>query len=64
MATSKQEGEPVTCGENSAPRSVTEFRHHEGVPLLNAQAARALLRLLEGARERRRQQDAEHRQAS
>jgi hypothetical protein len=58
-----QEGLQVTQRESSAPRSVSEFRHHEGVPLLNVQAARALLRLLEGARERRQQQE-EHRRAS
>jgi hypothetical protein len=57
-----REGQQAPHRESSAG-SVAEFWHSEGVPLLNAQAARALLRLLEGARERRQKQE-ERRKAS
>jgi hypothetical protein len=52
-----QDEQQVTHRERYATGSVAEFRHHDSVPLLNAQAARALLRLLEGARERRQQEE-------
>ena len=60
MATSRLDRAPH---EGAVTGAVAKLNCPVGIPVLNAQAARALLRLLEGARERRQRHE-EHRKAS
>ncbi len=60
MATSRLDRVPQ---EGATIGAVAELNCPEDMPVLNAQAARALLRLLKGARGRRQDRE-EHRKAS